>query len=136
MTFLRKLGSHLILTIIAVTIGVIVVVGDALVFGYLLGRPADFSDPDVLIINTVLTAIPFLILAYRGSRRLIPWLAGLGMTVGLWWHALQKGVAYQRAPDGSGVDMGLALLVLVSPAIIAVICVAIDEALRQRTVRD
>ena len=134
MPFPGKFVDYPIQTAFAIMIGPLVVIADKLLFAHLLERSADFSEPMVLVINAALVSVPFLLLAYRGSKRFIPWLAGMSLTLWLWWHALQKGVAYQRAPDGSGVDMALALLMLVSPAIIGVICVAIDEALRRRTI--
>lgn len=80
-----------------------------------------------------MVAVPFLILASRGSNRVLPWLVGLAITLWIRWHALQSGVAYQQAADGSGVDMDLALLMLLSPALIAAVCIAIDRPLRRTT---
>jgi hypothetical protein len=135
MRFLRKLGAEPLLTLAAICFGAFVVVADRVLFGTMLSRPIDFSEPDVLIINGLLAAAPFILLAYRGSRRLLPWLTGIALTLWLWWRFLQDGVAYQRAPDGSGVDMGFALLMLVSPAFIGALCVWIDVVMRDRSRR-
>lgn len=136
MRSLRKLGAEPLLTFAAICFGAFVVVADRLLFATLLGRPADFSEPDVLIVNGLLAAAPFLLLAYRGSKRLLPWLTGMVLTLWLWWRWLENGVAYQRAPDGSGVPMGFALFMLVSPAFIGVVCAWLDEVLRHfRVVR-
>jgi hypothetical protein len=132
MGFFRKLFRAPALALLSVSIGAAVVLVDRLLFGWFLGRPVDLSEPVALLVNTVLVSVPFIVLALRGSRRLAPWLVGLALTCALWWHALQKGIAYQRAPDGSGVDMGLAFLMLLSPAFIAGACVGLDEALRRR----
>ena len=117
----------------ALAIGAMIAVAERVLFGWLLDRPLDFSDPDVLFGNALMVAVPFLILAFRGSSRVLPWLVGLAITLWIRWHALQSGVAYQRAPDGSGVDMSLALLMFVSPAFTAAVCIALDRPLRRST---
>jgi hypothetical protein len=135
MAFLRKLFAHSALTAAAIFVGAFVVIADAVLFGALLHRDPDFSEPVVLVVNSILVAVPFLLLAYRGSTRLLPWLTGIALTLWLWWRFLQDGVAYQRAPDGSGVDMAFALLMLISPAFIGALCVWIDMAMRDRSRR-
>lgn len=132
MKFVGKFANHPFLTGAALCIGVAVVVADTVLFSRMLERPPDLSEPDVLFIKALLAALPFLWLAYRGSRRWLPWAVGLGLTIWLWWRWLQAGVAYQRAPDGSGVDMAFAFIVLVSPVFIGAACVWIDEILKQR----
>lgn len=136
MNLFPKLGHERVLTTLALGVGALVAVAESALFGWLLDRPIGFPALDALLMNTILVAVPFLLLSSRGSTRLLPWIAGLAVTLWLRWHALQQGVAYQRAPDGSGVDMGLGLLMLVSPAFIAVICIAIDEMLRRRASGD
>lgn len=126
-----KIGHGRGLMTCALAIGAIIAVAERALFDWLLDRPLDFSQPDALLGNTFMVALPFLILAFRGSNRVLPWLVGLAITLWIRWHALQSGVAYQRGPDGSGVDMGLALLMLVSPAFIAAVCIAIDRPLRR-----
>ena len=132
MEFVRKFTNHPFLTAAALCIGVAVVVADTVLFSRMLERPLDLSEPVVLLVNALLTAVPFLWLAYRGSHRWLPWVVGLGLTLWLWWRWLQAGVAYQRAPDGSGVDMAFAFLMLISPLLIGAVCVWIDEVLKRR----
>ncbi len=119
------------LTLSAICLGAFVVVADRLLFATMLGRPTNFSEPFVLVINGLLIAAPFAWLAYRGSTRLIPWLAGIAFTFWLHWRWLLNGVAYQRAPDGSGVPMSFALLMLVSPIFIGLACAWLNEVVRQ-----
>lgn len=119
------------LTLSAICLGAFVVVADRLLVATMLDRPTDFSEPVVLVINGLLIAAPFAWLAYRGSARLIPWLAGIAFTFWLHWRWLLNGVAYQRAPDGSGVPMGFALFMLVSPVFIGLACAWLDEVVRQ-----
>lgn len=136
MGFLRKLAAEPMLTLAAICFGAFVVVADRVLFATMLDRPPDFSEPVVLVVNGLLAAAPFVWLAYRGSKRLLPWITGMVLTAWLWWRFLQDGVAYQRAPDGSGVDMAFALLMLVSPAFIGAVCVWIDQVLRDRSRAD
>jgi hypothetical protein len=131
MRFLRKLGTEPLLTLAAICFGAFMVVADRVLFGTLLGRRADFSELGVLIVNGLIAAGPFILLAYRGSKRLLPWLTGIVLTLWLWWRWLENGVAYQRAPDGSGVPMGFALFMLVSPVLIGLVCAWLDEVLRK-----
>jgi len=135
MKLLRRLAAEPMLTLAALCFGAFVVIADRVLFGTLLDRPPDFSDPGVYIVNGLLAATPFLWLAYRGSKRLLPWLAGMALTLWLWWRFLQDGVAYQRAPDGSGVDMAFALLMLVSPVFIGAACASLDHIMRQHSER-
>jgi hypothetical protein len=48
------------------------------------------------------------------------------VTAALHWWWLAKGIAYQQAPDGSGVDMFGAFIMLVSPLPIAALAIALD----------
>jgi hypothetical protein len=126
-----KIADKRVLMTFALAIGAVIAVAERVLFGWLLDRPPDFSGPDALIGTVFIVAIPFLVLALRGSNRVLPWLVALAITLLIRWHALQMGVAYQRAPDGSGVDMGLGLLMLVSPAFVVAVCVAIDRPIRR-----
>ena len=74
--------------------------------------------------QTAIVAIPFIVLTGRRSAHPLPWLTALALTIGLhgWW--LAKGIAYQRAPDGSGVDMFGALIMLLSPIPITLLSLA------------
>lgn len=135
MEFVRKFFAKPALTIAAVTFGAFMVIADRALVGALLDREPDFSDPVVFVLNGLLAAVPFLWLCYRGSTRLLPWLTGIALTLWLWWLYLKGGVAYQRAPDGSGVPMDFALFMLVSPAYIGALCVWIDVLMRNRSHR-
>ncbi|MFC3581920.1 hypothetical protein [Sphingomonas hylomeconis] len=117
----------------ALALGVVVSVGERAVFAASLGREIDLSEIDVLTMNMVLVAIPFLALALRSSKRLAPWAFALAATVGLRWWWLAKGIAYQRGPDGSGVDMFGALLMLLSPFAITAVALVIDRIVQRRS---
>lgn len=104
-----------------------------MVFAVALDRDVDLSEVGVLMTNAVLTAVPFLYLALlQRSRRLVPWTVGLSLTLAANWWWLAKGIAYQKAPDGSGVDMLGAMLMLLSPFVITAIVAALDRSAAQR----
>lgn len=98
----------------AVAIGVAVVAAEGLLFSMLTGRPLNISR-DVGPVNAALVSIPYLALALAGARTLLPWLAGLAMTLSLWGYALYSSVDRHWNPDGSGADTGVGLMMLASP---------------------
>lgn len=69
-----------------------------------------------------LVSIPFLILAFAGVAKKLPWLVGLGMTAAFWGIYLAD--AIYRDGGGSGANIGLGLLILLSPMIITLSCLA------------
>lgn len=117
----------------ALALGVVFSVGERAVFAASLGREIDLSEIDILIMNMVLVAIPFLALAIQSSKRLAPWAFALAATVSLRWWWLAEGIAYQRAPDGAGVDMFGALLMLLSPFAITAVALVIDRIVQRRS---
>ena len=127
------------LNLAALCFGVFVALAHRMLFGAMLGRPVDLSERGILIFNGLSIAAPFICLAYRGSTRLLPWLTGIGLTLWLWWSWTLNGVAYQRAPDWSGVPLGFAAVMFFSPIFIGLACVAVDQVQREfhivRTVR-
>ena len=118
---------------VALAVGIFFAVGERLIFAAALERPIDLSEPDVLAMNAALVAIPFLLLAIRASARVLPWLLAIAATGCLRWWWLSKGIAYQMAPDGSGVDMFGALIMLVSPLPISALALVTDYALRRQS---
>lgn len=132
MTIKQRLFRHPLLFAISLFIGIgIIGVGEVL-YCEALGRPIEVQEPIISAINALLTALPFLALSARGKQHLMTWTLGIIPTLWLAWWWLQKGIAYQRSPDGSGVDLGGAVLMLFSPFVITVACLIIDEQLRRR----
>ena len=95
-------------------IGIAVVAVTRLLFSALTGHPVEFS-PDVEPVNVAIVASLYLLLAALDERRLLPWFVGLTLTLLLWGYALHNGVTYQWNADGSGVNIGLGILILFSP---------------------
>jgi hypothetical protein len=116
--------SRLWLLFAALLIGVGIVTATNIALSLLTGRPFSFFS-HVGVVQMMLVAFPFVLLALLGARHWLPWIAGIVPTVALWSWILFQGVRYQRNPDGSGADIGLGLMLLGSPLVIAAICVGI-----------
>jgi hypothetical protein len=109
--------SKLRLVFIALGIGVaIVALSKAASAG-----PIAFSALDVMLL--VMVAIPFLVLAMGGIRGRLPWLTGLALTFVTWGYILW-GAGQPSAGGRAGTATGFALIVLVSPLLISIACIA------------
>ncbi len=128
----QNLSKNRGLAVVAIAIGAVVTIGHEVIFSVSLNRPFDNSELPTLLLRSLLVAVPFLLLARRASHRPLSWLLGLIPTVWLQWWWLQKGIAYQTAPDGSGVDMVGALIMVMAPFAIAVVCLIFDLLLAYR----
>jgi hypothetical protein len=97
-----------------------VVAGEALGFSALTGRPLDLAaERGVLLFQVAIVAAPFLLLALAGTRDKLPWLVAFALTLALWGYLLFDGVRYHWSGDTSGANIGLGLILLVSPLVIA-----------------
>lgn len=132
MNLKHRLTRHWFLFLLAISIGVCITLADRVIFYKTLNRPIEVDEPDVLIVNALLTALPFLMLSARSKQHITSWIAGIIPSVGLAWWWLQKGINYQRSPDGSGVDLGGAMIMLFAPFAITGICLVIDQWLREK----
>ena len=106
---------------LALAIGPVVAGGTAIAFALLTGR----SLGEEWVWQALLISIPFIAVALTGTLRKAPWLVGLALTLALWGYALYDGVSYQWHPDGTGANIGLGLIMLVSPVFITAICLAV-----------
>jgi hypothetical protein len=132
MTLKQRLCHHPLLIAIAICIGIGIAGTSTVLFNQALGRPVVIDEPVVFGINALLIALPFLALSSQEKQHAVPWLVGLVSSASLAWWWLQKGVAYQRNPDGSGVDIGGAIIMLLSPFVITVVCLLLDRQLSSR----
>lgn len=104
--------SKLRLVFLALGIGLVVVALTRLGSG----RPLAVSHLDLM--QLMMVSIPFLVLAMGRIRARLPWLTGLALTVALWaW------VSLTNAGPGSA-SPGLGLLLLASPLLISIACIA------------
>jgi hypothetical protein len=110
----------------AVVIGPLVAFGTAAVFSQLTGRSMALGEEwRVLAFQALLVSIPFIALAVTGTKKPAPWVTALCLTLAFWGYYLFRGVSYQWHPDGTGADIGLGLIMLVSPIIITASCVGV-----------
>jgi len=126
---MHRLHHHPILIALAVAVGFLVQGADRVLFSNALGRPVSIDEPVVFVLNALLTAMPLIALALQPTQQVLSWLVGLGISVWLTWWWLQKGIAYQRSPDGSGVDMGGAVVMLLAPFAITAACLWLNHRL-------
>jgi hypothetical protein len=118
--------------ILALAAGLFVSVGDRIIFAAVLGRPLIISDEFSSIFAAgLLVAIPFFVLAAWSPSHVVSWAVALVLTALLHGWMLGQGIAYQRAPDGSGVNMSVAMAMLASPLIIAVIAISTEAVVRK-----
>lgn len=125
------LPGKLKLLALAVVVGIAIPLAEQLIFAAVLGRSPSFAEADALVMNAVLTAIPFLFLAFLRPRRL-PWLIAIGATVVVRGGWLAQGIAYQMAPDGTGVPIFGAVLLLFSPFAILILAGVVNGVMARR----
>jgi hypothetical protein len=117
-------------------IGFAIVAGGYIAFALLTGRWVDLGEEGiVLLAQMLIAAAPFLMLGAAGVRTLLPWAVGLALTLWLWGSYFWEGVSYQRHPGGTGADIGLGLIMLVSPLAIGAAALAthaIERRVRRR----
>ena len=110
----------------ALAIGLLVVAASVAITS-LGGRPVQRDqlgdEMPILAFQVFMVAIPFLVLATAGISTRRPWIAGLGLTLALWSYYLLD--ALVLAVPGRGVNIGLGLIMLASPLLISVVCVAL-----------
>ena len=118
--------------LLAIAIGVITIVIEVGAFTLLTDNVLNLREEwYVYLIQMVIVAAPFVVLALADIKFKLPWLVGLALTLSFWGYVLYDGVSYQWYPDGSGANIGLGLLGLASPLLISVVCIAVYLAERK-----
>ena len=118
------------MVLLALGIGLAVVGLTSLGFSAATGRPLEGSL-EIYLFQLTIVSLPFLVLAMGGVRARRPWLVGLLLTGALWGYYLFEGIRYQLSGDRSGANIGLGLLLLASPLLISIACIA-THAIAQR----
>ena len=110
----------------ALAIGLLVVAA-SVVIASLGGRPIQRDqlgdEMPILAFQVFMVAIPFLVLATASISTRRAWIAGLGLTLALWSYYLLD--ALVLAVPGRGANIGLGLIMLASPLLISIVCVAL-----------
>ena len=119
--------TRLRLLLLALVIGIAIIAAEGVLYSAITQRTWNlFRDLDPWRVGIVAT--PYVVLALLRVRRLLPWAVALVLTLSLWGYWLYSTVSFSLHPDGSGVDMGGALLLLASPLVISAVAVAIHFA--------
>lgn len=105
----------------ALVIGLITIVvfyGSGLLLAGVSLRSIIISEEwPILLSQVLLVALPFGLLALAGIRARMPWLVATGLTIGFWVAFFVSILIGLR--DGTGVNIGMGLIMLVSPIPIA-----------------
>lgn len=131
MSIVERLLRHPVLIGTALVLGFGVQGAITVLFCKALSRPISIGEPIGFVLNALLTAMPLIALALQKRQHFVLWLASLGVSTWLAWWWLQKGIAYQRNPDGSGVDMGGAMIMLLAPFAITASCLWLNQRLHR-----
>ncbi|CAA9281582.1 MAG: hypothetical protein AVDCRST_MAG93-3230 [uncultured Chloroflexia bacterium] len=129
MTLWNRVVRHSLLIALALSAGFGIQLADRVIFSRALSRPVVIEEPFIFVWNALFTAMPMIALALQARQHLLAWLTGFAASAWLTWWWLQKGIAYQLNPDGSGVDMGGAMLMLFAPFVITAACLWLNKRL-------
>jgi hypothetical protein len=112
---------------LAVGVGVGIAVGSNGIHAALTGRSLDIKQEIlVYLFQGVLAAAPFIVLALRGVTAKAPWLTGVVLTIALWGYWIYDAVSMQT----DGANIGLGLLLLISPVPITLVCLGVERVRR------
>ena len=102
----------------ALAIGFVIVAGVNGTFSLLTGADLNLSEEwGIFLFQTLVVAAPFGLFALAGVRGRLPWIVAFALTATLWGIYLAVGLTAHG--DGTGANIGLGLLMVVSPAFIA-----------------
>jgi hypothetical protein len=120
------------LLVLSIGIGIVVEIGSEIIHSMYTRRQFDVTHGS--IVSIVVIAIPFAFLAVIGVRSLVPWAAGIILTLLFWGFALFDALSHWGS--GRGVNIGLGLAFYLSPIIISVVCVVIGWRKESRELHD
>lgn len=111
-----------LLPILAMVFGSIVVLLVNFALPALLDLPVDDVLTDgAILFQLVIVELPFVIMFAAGVRSKPPWITGIALTAGFWgWFAWK--VFEFHANGGGGANIGAALIMMASPALIGLGC--------------
>lgn len=104
--------------LLALGIGFVTVATTSIGFSLTTGPDLNLSEEwSIFLFQMLLVAGPFGLLALSGVNEKLPWVIGLILTLAFW--GFYVGVVLATRGDGSGANIGLGILMLASPLIIA-----------------
>ena len=118
----------------ALAIGLVTITLVSLTFSLVTGNPLNLREEmGVFLFQVLMVAAPFGVLSLGRVHERTPWLVGLALTAAFWGYYLFEGISYQLSGDRSGVDFGLAFLMMLSPVVIAACSLGAAKLTRQRS---
>lgn len=117
----------------ALAIGALTIAIVSVTFSLSTGSPLNLQEEfGVFLCRMLMVAAPFGVLSLSGVYDRLPWAVGLGLTAAFWGYYLFEGVIYQLSDATSGVNFGLAFLLMLSPVIISAACLGTAKMSRNR----
>ena len=118
------LGVRLILLLVGLGIGAITVVAFDLILSVVSGDDVQLTEGITFLgAMSVWVSVPFLCLAFIGVVNKVPWIVALALTFLIWGYMLADSIASLDS-DG-GANIGLGLILAISPAVISVVSVIV-----------
>jgi hypothetical protein len=112
------------LLVVAASIGTVTVTVCNGLFAIIAGADLNLTDEwGVFLFQIMIVSIPFVLMAFAGIHSLKPWLVGCLLTAAFWGYYFYVGISSRG--DNTGANIGLGLLMLVSPILISGACIFI-----------
>lgn len=118
------LFQRFMLLVAGLAIGIVTLVTFMIIHSFFTG--VDFQVEDglsFLAIQAGWISFPFLILAVLGINRKLPWITGVTLTIALWGYSLFDAISTWDTDRGA--NIGLGLILLLSPGIITVVSLVV-----------
>jgi hypothetical protein len=112
--------------LVALGIGLAIVMPFHVITAHFAKRPVFDELLVPVFISAALAALPFLTLAGKMLYDKVTWVIGVALIVPAWVFLLYTAVSYQLSGDSSGVG-GEALIILVWPILVTIICVRLGR---------
>ena len=110
----------------AALLGIIVPLAGNGIISIVSEAPLDFKNEwAVFLFQCIIIFLPFFLISAAGVSTLLSWTVGLVLTLSLWGYALAD--ALLRRGTGTGANIGLGLMVIASPVVISVVCLAVGR---------
>lgn len=113
--------TRLLLLAVAISIGACITVGQDLIHAAATDYPLRLGESwRIWVFQTTWAAMPFMALAVLGITNRWPWIVGLTLTLLLWGFFIYDTVSNWET--GRGANIGLGLILILSPGVIMVAC--------------
>lgn len=118
------LSQRLMLLAAGLGIGIVTLATFMIIHSFYTGTDFQVEDGlSFLAIQAGWISFPFLTLAILGFSSKLPWVTGIVLTIALWGYSLFDAISNWDTDRGA--NIGLGLILLLSPGIITVICLVV-----------